>query len=125
MGKLKLNPTAVVFAVNALANLAVAWGFNLTASQQGAFTGIATAVCVIIAASATRPVGLQAIIGGATAIVTGLAPFGLHWSATQVQDSGVVLSLLLGAFFHLAHTPVAAFKAGTTAEALERRKVLG
>ena len=117
--KFKLNPTAIVFAVNALVNLAVAWGVNLTADQQGAFTGIATAICVIIAAATTRPIGLQAIIGGATAIVTGLAPFGLHWTANQVSTAGVALSLVLGAIFHLAHTPVAALKQGTTADALQ------
>jgi len=108
MGKLlKLNPAAFIFAVNALLNLGVAWGANLTADQQGAVTGIATALCTIIAAATTRPIGLQAIVGGASAIVTGLAPFGLHWSAAQVQTSGIVLSLVLGGIFHLAHQPVA------------------
>jgi len=108
----KLNPAALVFAINAVVNLAVAWGANLTADQQGAFTGIATAVFTIIAAWKTRPVGLQLIVGGATAIVTGLAPFGLHWSASQVQTSGVFLSIILAGFFHLAHIPVAAQKTG-------------
>lgn len=113
MGKLfRYNPAAILFAVNAVVNMLVGWGVHLSPTVTGAISGCVTAVLTIITASLTRPVGLQAIVGGATALLTVLSPFAFHLSAAAISKTGVVLSLMLAGLFHLAHVPVAQFNAG-------------
>jgi hypothetical protein len=119
---IKLNPAAILFAVNALLTMAVQWGANLTADQTGAITAIVTAVITIIAAATTRPVGLQLIAGAVTSIATAWAAFGLHLTVTQISSGVVVLSIVLAGILHLAHVPATAFRQGTTAEAIARRE---
>jgi hypothetical protein len=116
---LTLNPAAILFAVNALCAMAVAWGAHLTADQTAGITAAVTAVITIITAASTRPVGLQLIVGGVAALATAGAGFGLHLTTVQIGSGATVLSLLLAGLFHLAHVPVAAAKQGTTAAALQ------
>jgi hypothetical protein len=116
---IKLNPASILFAVNAVVAMAVAYGAHLSTDQTGAITAIVTAVLTIFTAATTRPVGLQVILGGVTAIATALATFGLHLTSAQIGTGVTVLSIVLAGIFHLAHVPVAAAKQGTTADALQ------
>ncbi len=117
---IKLNPSAILFGLNAAIAMATAWGLNLSPDAQGALVTIATAVITIVTAAATRPVGLQLITGAVASAAVAFGAFGLHLSAGQVSSGTVVLSIVLAGFFHLAHTPVTQFRKGTTAEAVER-----
>lgn len=114
-----LNPAAILFAVNALVAMAVAWGAHLTADQTAAIIAIVTAVITIVTAASTRPVGLQLITGAVTAAATAAAAFGLHLTTAEIGSGATVLSIILAIGLHLAHTPVAAAKQGTTAYALQ------
>jgi hypothetical protein len=118
---IKLNPAAILFAVNAVIALAVAWGTNWSAGTTAIVDGVITAAIALITAAFTRPISLQLILGGATGLVTALAPFGLHLTADQISSSSVVASLILAAVFHLAHTPVVAANQGTTANEIQLR----
>jgi hypothetical protein len=114
-----LNPASILFAVNALVAMAVAYGAHLSTDQTGAITAIVTAVLTIFTAATTRPVGLQVILGGVTAVATALATFGLDLTSAQIGTGVTVLSIVLAGVFHLAHVPVTAAKAGTTADAMQ------
>jgi hypothetical protein len=118
---IRLNPAAILFGVNALLNMLVAWGLNISPDQAGAVAVISTAVITIVTAVATRPVGLQLITGAVSSVAVAFSAFGLHLSATQISTGTVVLSIVLAGIFHLAHTPVSAWKQGTDATSLERR----
>ena len=116
---IKLNPSAILFGLNAAIAMATAWGLNLSPDAQGALVTIATAVITIVTAAATRPVGLQLITGAVASAAVAFGAFGLHLSAGQVSTGTVMLSLVLAGIFHLAHTPVAAVRKHTTANALQ------
>src|SRR5260221_3146253 len=120
---IKLNPSAILFGLNAVIAMATAWGLNLSQQGQGALVTIATAVITIATAWRTRPVGLQLITGAVASAAVAFGAFGLHLSADQVSTGTVVLSTLLAGIFHLAHTPVTQFRRGTTAEAVDRAAV--
>jgi formate hydrogenlyase subunit 3/multisubunit Na+/H+ antiporter MnhD subunit len=117
---LALNPAAILFAVNALIALAIAWGAHWNADTTGIVDGVITTVIALITAIMTRPVvSLQLIVGGVTGVITALAPFGLHLTADQLSTGAVALSLVLAGIFHLAHVPYVADKQGTTAHELQ------
>lgn len=118
---IKLNPAAILFAVNAIIALGVAWGTNWSAGTTAIVDGVITASIALLTAAFTRPISLQLILGGATGLVTALAPFGLHLTADQISSTSVVLSLILAGFFHLTHTPVVAANKGTTANEIQLR----
>ena len=44
-----------------------------------------------------------------------------HLTADQITTGATVLSLALAVFFHLAHTPVTAWRQGTDATTLAKR----
>jgi hypothetical protein len=116
-----LNPTAILFVVNAFGALIVAWGGHFTTAQLGIVDGIITAVITLIVTIMTRPIHLQLLVGGAFAVIQALSPFvhQLDLTAAQISSGSIVLSLILACFFHLTHTPVAAEKLGTTSDALQ------
>src|SRR5258708_25117608 len=114
-GIIKLTPSAILFGINAVIAMAPAWGLTLSPDAQGALVTIATAVITIVTAASTRPVGLQLITGAVASAAVAFGAFGLHLSAGQVSTGTVILSIVLGGIFHLAHTPVSAWKQGTTA----------
>jgi uncharacterized membrane protein YccC len=116
---LTLNPAAILFAVNAVVAMAVAWGAKLSPDTTAGITAAVTAVITIVTAASTRPVGLQAVVGGATALAVAGSGFGLHLTTPQIGTAATVLSLVLAGVFHLAHVPVAAAKLGTTANELQ------
>ena len=120
---IKLNPSAIIFGLNAVIAFATAWGLNLSQEQQAAVVTIATAVLTIAAAFATRPVGLQLIIGAVTSGAVAFGAFHLTLSPDKLSAATALLSIILGIGFHLAHTPVTQFRRGTTAEAVERAAV--
>lgn len=117
---IKLNPAAILFCVNALIALAVAWGAKLSPDVTAGIIAAVTALITIVTAASTRPVGLQVIVGGVAALATAaVAVFGLHVSTVQIGSAAAVLSIVLAGIFHLAHVPYAAKKQGTTADALQ------
>jgi len=118
---IKLNPSAIIFGLNAVIAFATAWGLNLSQEQQAAVVTIATAVLTIAAAFATRPVGLQLIIGAVTSGAVAFGAFHLTLSPDKLSAATALLSIILGIGFHLAHYPVTAWKQGTDATSLERR----
>jgi hypothetical protein len=116
---LKLNPAAILFAVNALVAMLVTWGLKLSPEQAGGITAAVTAALTIVTAATTRPVGLQVILGGVTAIAVAAGTWGIHLTTAQIGTGVTVLSIILAGVFHLAHVPVAAARAGTTAHAMQ------
>jgi hypothetical protein len=116
---IKLNPAAILFAVNAIIALAIAWGTNWSAGTTAIVDGVITAGITLLTVATTRPINLQLIVGGTAGLVTALAPFGLHLTADQISSASVVLSLVLAAVFHLAHTPVVAANLGTTGNEIQ------
>ena len=118
---IKLNPAAILFAVNAIIALLISWGTSWSAGTTAIVDGVVTAAITLITVATTRPISLQLILGGATGLVTALAPFGLHLTADQISSASVILSLILAGVFHLAHTPVVAANKGTTANEIQLR----
>ena len=118
---IKLNPAAILYGVNTLLALVVAWGGSLSADQTGAVLTITTAVITIITALATRPVGLQLVLGAVASVFTAFAAFGIHWSADQISTTVALLGIVLAGILHLAHRPYTAWRQGTTADELEAR----
>jgi hypothetical protein len=114
-----LNPAAILFVVNAVGALVVAWGGHFTTDQLAVVDGVITAVLTLVATLATRPVGLQLVVGGGVAVITALAPLGLHLTSAQISTGSVVVSIVLAGVFHLAHVPYVAAKQGTTAHAIQ------
>lgn len=118
---LTLNPNSILFVINAVIAALTAWGLNVSPDVAGAITVIATAVITIISAAATRPVGLQLITGAAASALAAFSAFGLHLSTDQISRTMVLVSLVLAGILHLAHTPVTAWRQGTTADELAAR----
>jgi len=122
---IKLNPSAILFGLNAVIAFGTAWGLPLTQTQQAALVTIATSVLTIAAAFTTRPVGLQLIIGAVTSGAVAFGAFHLTLSPDKLSAATALLSIILGIGFHLAHYPVTAWKQGTDATSLERRAAAG
>jgi hypothetical protein len=117
---LSLNPASILFAVNAIIALCIAWGAHWSPGTTGIVDGVITAAITLVTVAMTRPISLQLVAGAATALITALAPFGLHLTTDQLSSGAVVLSLVLAGVFHLAHYPYVAWKRGTSADELAR-----
>lgn len=104
---LKTEPNEVLYCLNALLAMLVAWGVQATPTQTGAILTIATAVITIITTAMTRPVQIALITGAATTVLTAAATFGFHLSTAQISTGVTVLSIVLALLLRQNVTPVA------------------
>jgi hypothetical protein len=116
--KLTLNPAAILYVVNALVAMSVAWGAHLTTQQTGVIDTIATGVLTVITAFMVRPVELPVAAAAAITVLTAFTSFGLHLSGSQIATGVAVASIAVGFLLHLMGTPAVAAKQGTTATAI-------
>jgi hypothetical protein len=108
MNGFKLEPAAILYGVNALVALLVAYGLNLTAEQTGAITTITTAVLAIATALATRPIVVSTITGAVASLLAAVAAFGLELSADQIGATVTALSVVLALLLRANVSPVPA-----------------
>jgi hypothetical protein len=93
--KFRLEPAAILYGLNALIALLVAYGLPLTQDQTGAIVTVATAVLAIWAALTTRPVVVSTITGAVGTALAAVAAFGLELSADQIGATVMALSVVL------------------------------
>lgn len=113
--KLQLNPAAVLYVVNALVAMAVAWGWHGTPGQIGSVDVIVSGVLTIIGVFAVRPVVLPTAAAAAVTVLTAFSAWGLHQSADQIATACAVASIVVGFLLHAAGVPTVAAKQGKTA----------
>jgi hypothetical protein len=111
---LTLNPAVVLYIVNAVIALAVAWGVHLSTDVTGAIDTIVTGGLTVIAAFLVRPVAVSAVIAALATIATAFSAFGLHLSQDKITATAAVVSLGLGALLHALGIPVVAAARGKT-----------
>jgi len=113
--KIQLNPSAVLYVLNALIAMLVAWGVHITTDQAGAVDTVVTGVLTITAAFLVRPVELPVIASAAVTVATAFSAFGLHLPADAVTATAAFGSIVLGFLLHLAGVPAVAASQGKTA----------
>ncbi|HEY9440502.1 MAG TPA: hypothetical protein VIS29_18055 [Streptomyces sp.] len=95
------EPAILVYSINSLVAVAVAYGLDLSQTQVAAISTIATAVLAGVVAVMTRPFVVSALTGAVGTVLTAMAGFGLdlseHQIAATVTGLGVVLGLVLRA----------------------------
>jgi hypothetical protein len=99
-------PAALLYTLNSVVALLVAYGLHLSAGQVGAVTVIATAVLAGVAALLTRPIVISTVSAASATALAALAAFGFHLSADQIGTAVVVLSIVLGFLTHQNVSPV-------------------
>jgi hypothetical protein len=116
--KFLLNPTVILYFVNALLALAVAWGWHLSTTEAGAVDTITTGVLTIADAFLVQPVSVAVIMSAAATVVTAFAAFGLDVSADRVTATAAVISAVLGLALYWMGVPNVAAEQGVTAQQL-------
>jgi hypothetical protein len=114
--KLQLNPAVILYVVNALVAMVVAWGWHLTMDQQGAIDTIATGVLTIITAFMVRPIVIPTAAAAAITVLTAFAAFHLKLDPNVISTTVAVASIVLGYLLHVSGTPTLAAKQGKTAQ---------
>jgi hypothetical protein len=99
-------PAVLLYALNAFVAWLVAFGLNLSASQTGAITVLATAVLTGAVALMTRPIVVSTVAAAGATALAALASFGFSFSADQISTSVVLISLVLGFLTHQNVSPV-------------------
>lgn len=106
------EPAIILYAINSLVALLVAYGLDLSQVQTAAIATIATGVLAAIVAAMTRPVVVSALTGAVSTVMAAVAGFGLEFSADQIGASvtalSIVLALVLRANVSPASGPVVA-----------------
>ena len=113
--KLTLNPAVILYVINALVAMAVAWGVHLSTSQTGAIDTIVTGVLTVITAFLVRPPVLPTAAAAAVTVLTAFSAFHLNLSPNIIGTTVAVASIILGFLLHVAGTPTIAAKQGKTA----------
>jgi hypothetical protein len=111
---LTLNPAAILYIVNAVIALLVAWGLHLSTDATGAIDTIVTGVLTVIAAFLVRPVALSVVVAALVTIATAFSAFGLHLSQDRITATAAVASIALGALLHALGIPAVAAAQGKT-----------
>lgn len=111
MNGIKFEPAVVVYFVNSLVALLVAYGLDLGKDQVAAITTITTAVVAIVVAVTTRPVVVSSITGAVATALAAVAAFGLHLSGDQIGTAVTVLSIGLSLLLRQAVSPAPALTA--------------
>lgn len=91
----KTEPAVILYSMNALLALLIAYGLPLTKTQTAAVITIVTALLTVTAALATRPIAVSSVTAAVATIATAASTFGLHLTADQIGTGTTFLSLLL------------------------------
>jgi hypothetical protein len=121
---IKLNPSAITAGVVALVNFLIAYNVNISQDQAAAYATIAGAIVTIVGIATARPVNIAHVVAAVTTIAGALAAFHFTLTAAQISTGATVLTLVLGAIFHFAGTPVSAWKKDTDATTLAKSAAL-
>jgi len=101
------DAAVILYGLNVLLAVAVAFGVHATATQTGAVVTIVTAVITIVTSFATRPVHIPLVTGAVATILTASAAFGLHLSAAKLATFIPALAFVLALLLHQSVTTVA------------------
>jgi len=102
---LRREPAVILFTLNALLAVFVAWGDTPDVKTIGIVITAATGVATIITALLTRPMGVALFKGGATTVLIAFGSFGLHLSADRIGAIVAALSIVLGLLLRQNITP--------------------
>jgi len=116
--KLTLNSAVILYGINAVIALVVAWGAHVSPHTVGAIDTIIAGVITLITLFTVRPVEIPAVIGALTTITLALSAFGLHLTDTQVGATAAVASIALGIVLHALGIPAVAAAQGKTGQQL-------
>lgn len=101
------EPAMILYGVNALVGLLVAYGVDLDKGQVAAISVIVTAVLAGITAAMTRPVVVSGITGAVGTLLAAVAAFGAHLTADQIGTTVTVLSIGLALLLRSNVSPAA------------------
>jgi hypothetical protein len=101
------EPAVIMYALNAVVALLVAWGLHLTTGQVDAVSVIATSVLSIAVAVMTRPIVVSGIAAAAASGLTALAAFGLDLSQEKISTTVMVGSIVMMFLLRPNVTPTA------------------
>jgi hypothetical protein len=118
MRKLTLNSAVILYGINAIIALAVAWGFHVSPHTVGAIDTVVAGVITLITLITVRPVEIPAIMGALTTIALALSAFGLHLTGTQVGATSAFIAMALGIVLHVFGIPTVAAVQGKTGQQL-------
>jgi hypothetical protein len=104
------EPAVILYAVNAAVALLVAYGLDLTVTQTGAITAIATGLLAGVAALMTRPITVSGVTGALATVLAASAAFGLHLTANQIGTAVTAVSIVLALLLRQAVTPSRAYR---------------
>lgn len=91
------EPAVILYVVNAIvAFLVTIPAVGLTDQSAGWTMTIVNGVLALVVAAMTRPFVVSALTGGLSTILTGLAAFGLPFTAQQSATFVIVVSAVLG-----------------------------
>ena len=99
-------PATLLYALNSVVALLVAYGLHLNAGQVGAVTVIATAVLSGAAALMTRPIVVSTVAAASATVLAAIAAFGFTLSADKISTAVVMISIVLGFLTHQNVSPV-------------------
>lgn len=99
-------PATLLYALNSVVALLVAYGLHLSAGQVGAVTVIATAVLTAVSALLTRPIVVSTVSAASATVLAALAAFGFDLSADKIATTVVMISIVLGFLTHQNVSPV-------------------
>ena len=114
--KLQLNPAAVLYVVNAVVAMAVAWHWHATPNEIGSIDTIVTAGLTLVGVFTVRPIALSTAAAAAVTIVTAFGAWGLHLSPDAIASTCAVASIVVGFLLHAGGIPTVAAKQGKTAQ---------
>lgn len=99
------EPAVIVYSVNALVALLVAYGLDLSQVQTAAISTIASALVAIVVTVMTRPIVVSALTGAVSTLMAAVAGFGLEFTADQIGATVTVLSIVLALVLRANVTP--------------------
>jgi len=100
------EPAVILYAVNSLVALLVAYGLNLSQVQVAAVSTVTSGVLAAIVAVMTRPFVVSALTGAVSTVMAAVAGFGLEFTADQIGATVTVLSIVLALVLRANVTPV-------------------
>lgn len=100
------EPAVILYAVNSLVALLVAYGLDLSQVQVAAISTIASGIVAVVVAAMTRPVVVSALTGAVSTVMAAVAGFGLEFTADQIGATVTVLSIVLALVLRANVTPV-------------------